>query len=152
MRCYHCRHHLTDDAQIFRVSLGRSQWTRALGIIRYLCHDCANPLGLGKKWQSPVACTGCGRRVIHDTNRKSPLFPICGEEACRRAAVAASARERRRGRPPSVTCVCGTKFAPTRTDARYCSSACRQRAYRKRLASIGGIRGAQALPHAALPD
>lgn len=35
---------------------------------------------------------------------------------------------------------CGQAFTPTRSDARYCSSSCRQRAYRRRsalLASLG---------------
>jgi hypothetical protein len=34
----------------------------------------------------------------------------------------------------AVCCaVCGTSFQPPRNDARYCSAACRQKAYRQRL-------------------
>jgi hypothetical protein len=33
---------------------------------------------------------------------------------------------------PHVTCQCGELFTPSRSDARYHSNACRQRAYRKR--------------------
>jgi hypothetical protein len=33
--------------------------------------------------------------------------------------------------------VCGTEFRPWRGDARYCSNACRQKAYRGRKAAAG---------------
>lgn len=53
------------------------------------------------------------------------------------ASVAAS---RRRSRAGVTTCaVCGTTFAPARADARTCSSACRQKAYRARLAGRPGL-------------
>ena len=41
----------------------------------------------------------------------------------------------RRGKPSPRDCeACGEPFAPTRADARYCSNACRQDAYRERHA------------------
>jgi hypothetical protein len=33
---------------------------------------------------------------------------------------------------------CGGRFEPSRSDARYCSNACRQKAYRLRQAEAGG--------------
>lgn len=33
-----------------------------------------------------------------------------------------------------ICAVCNTEFTPKRTDSKYCSSACRQKAYRQRLA------------------
>jgi hypothetical protein len=38
----------------------------------------------------------------------------------------------RREKRVDLTCACGKTFTPARTDARYCSNACRQRAYRGR--------------------
>ena len=43
-------------------------------------------------------------------------------------------RELRREKRNSLTCACGKTFTPARADARYCSDACRQRAYRMRYA------------------
>lgn len=47
----------------------------------------------------------------------------------RRRDRAAAAREANRGR---VCGVCGSTFAATRADTRYCSPKCRQKAYRDR--------------------
>jgi predicted nucleic acid-binding Zn ribbon protein len=62
--------------------------------------------------------------------RKQPKHVVCGDE-CRRAFHAAQARERRK--LPMWGCsVCGKEFEPKRTDAKYCSAACKQRAHRAR--------------------
>jgi hypothetical protein len=37
---------------------------------------------------------------------------------------------------PDLTCICGRKFKPKRADGKLCSAACRQRAYRQRMAGI----------------
>lgn len=60
-------------------------------------------------------------------------------EACKRKQAsqryAAIARQRRaEARGPSRQCaVCGEPFEPARADARYCSPACKQKAYRVRV-------------------
>jgi len=45
--------------------------------------------------------------------------------------------------------VCGEAFAPTRTDAKYCSAVCRQTAYRRRVTDNGGVTDNQQIeaPH-----
>lgn len=81
-------------------------------------------LGGGLATESP--CAGCGRMVVH-----LPTW--------RHDWVACSPRCRRRVYRGNVwgrsTCDgCGEAFDASRADARYCSSACRQRAYRQRRA------------------
>jgi hypothetical protein len=77
---------------------------------------------------------------------------------CAREQANADARDRRRELRAGRTCaVCGEEFEPTRADARYCSSACRQDAYRKRkLGADPSQNGARARPRrpgrAAGPD
>jgi hypothetical protein len=117
---------MTDSEPIHRVSLSRQQTSRA---IRLVCDVCATGIGSHAKW-SPMTCEGCGRPVIHDTNRQPPRAVICGEP-CRRIVRAANARARRR--VPRACSICGVEFKPNRGDARYCSPACKQRAYRQRL-------------------
>jgi len=54
-------------------------------------------------------------------------------ERCAQTARNTNARERRRRARADLACnACGTVFTPRRADARYCSNACRQDAYRKR--------------------
>lgn len=74
-------------------------------------------------------CTTCRRPVV-DLARTARRHwrPTCCA-ACARAAINAERRERRGERACST---CGTGFTPSRADAAYCSSACRQRAYRGR--------------------
>jgi DNA adenine methylase len=69
------------------------------------------------------------------TNRTPPETPFlssgqyCSEE-CARAASRAQAAERR---TPAACAHCGTQFQAARSDAVFCSGACRQAAYRQRL-------------------
>jgi hypothetical protein len=136
MQCPSCLRELTDDAPIHRVSLS---WFSQMSpsIIRYRCDDCCAELKY-HTWRPPIPCAGCGRPVIHDTNREPPQQAFCGNEQCRRAARAAAARElrqiRRRRRAWICRC-CGEKLNTSRSDGRYCSPACRQRAYRQRAVS-----------------
>jgi hypothetical protein len=89
-------------------------------------------------WQSRP-CLRCDRLVFrnatHHSGYKYPLFPkhlLCGAK-CKSAYWGTIARERRaHDRPPIKCAVCDTRFMPTRTDALYCSPACRQWAYRRR--------------------
>ena len=76
-------------------------------------------------------CTGCGRLLA-----RTSFWParLCSED-CQRTARNTRRRVERAGH----TCPsCGNAFTPPRADARYCSPACRQKAYRERLASGRG--------------
>jgi len=82
-------------------------------------------------WRPAAPCAACGRPVINDRlSAKICKRVVCGDE-CRRALYAAQARERRK-LPTRACSVCGKDFEPKRTDARYCSAACKQRAHRAR--------------------
>jgi hypothetical protein len=75
-----------------------------------------------------ITCWRCGRTVYY-----CGPWPgrYCTAE-CRRAVR----QQRRRQRPATADCAsCGQPYTPSRSDAAYCSPACRQRAYRQRSAS-----------------
>jgi hypothetical protein len=76
-----------------------------------------------------AACEVCGRPIAYGTWRRSRL-DICSSD-CWRERVN---RRRRVAREPRDCAACGRSFTPTRRDAAYCSSACRQNAYRRRRA------------------
>jgi hypothetical protein len=82
-------------------------------------------------------CATCGRPV-HNTDRRGRRWVFCCDQ-CRAqhqsSRQAAVARERRaEARDVSRPCLeCGEHFEPRRADSKYCSPACKQKAYRKRV-------------------
>jgi hypothetical protein len=82
-------------------------------------------------------CGTCGRPVHNTDRRRRRWIFCCGQ--CRgrhlEAHQAATARQRRaEARGASRPCVeCGEHFEPRRADSKYCSPACKQKAYRKRV-------------------
>ena len=77
-----------------------------------------------------LICGGCGR-VFYTTiyTKKYCHSYWCGNQANNRRQ-----REYRQMRRQDLVCqCCGEKFTPKRTGARYCSNACRQKDYRKRV-------------------
>ena len=77
-----------------------------------------------------LICGGCGR-VFYTTiyTKKYCHSYWCGNQANNRRQ-----REYRQMRRQDLVCQCyGEKFTPKRADARYCSNACRQKDYRKRV-------------------
>jgi hypothetical protein len=74
-------------------------------------------------------CEVCGTRVVTLVGRFRYTYCSAG---CR---LELSDRRKRQGHvsvPPRACTECGEPFTPKRRDARYCSNACRQRAYRER--------------------
>jgi hypothetical protein len=129
VQCPSCHRELTDREPIHRVSLS---WFHHDVCVLLVCRVCAIRIASKyRKWREPIVCEGCGRPVVHDVNRQPPRDAICSEQCCR-TVQAAKARERRQSRLRLRVCMCGIEFKPTRPDARYCSSPCRQKAYRQR--------------------
>jgi hypothetical protein len=85
----------------------------------------------------------CGEEIIvawRNPGRYRAWHPGCSQTTgwwriyhCSQACYRRQLRARRRAERAKVACkVCRVKFVPTRSDARYCSNACRQAAHRKR--------------------
>ena len=90
------------------------------------CRGCAVIPG---RWQplavTPVACAGCGRPVATTHPQLFRAGVVCQPGCIARARD----RRRRAARADRSCASCGALFSPGRSDARYCSPACRQRAY-----------------------
>jgi hypothetical protein len=85
-----------------------------------------------EEYGRPVLCRHCGRQIFSEWRRK-PIRHYCSRD-CENAAASLRGKLHRvniRG----IRCCpeCGQDFWPKRTDSLYCSSACKQRAYRKRV-------------------
>jgi len=112
-----------------------------------VCESCARPVELAIATQSAI-CEGCEQRLLHRDGSRSP---VCCSSRCEQRV-----RRRERRLIWSSPCDgCGNSFNPQRADARFCSGACRQRAYRQRARSRStrgpGRRLARAAPHPRHP-
>jgi hypothetical protein len=136
MRCTTCPRDLADDVPVYRYRRPRQG-----GEIVIQCSDCAEVMAAKERawtgwpwhWAAPAPCEGCGHPVIdRGDGWQTRRHVTCGAAACQRAIRAAASRARR---PVPRDCLgCGVEFKPARGNARYCSPACKQRAYRQRLA------------------
>lgn len=88
----------------------------------FVCSGCADILT-----RTFHPCEACGREVLVAHNRYRER--VCSARCQRRVARAKVDHDERE------CATCGTAFKPSRADAAYCSSACRQKAYRARRAS-----------------
>jgi hypothetical protein len=78
-----------------------------------------------------AACGGCGQRIMTVAKlRKGQRWPVraCSERRAQRMRRRPEARKRW---PAEQKCRCGALFMPKRSDAIYCSPACKKRAYRR---------------------
>jgi hypothetical protein len=127
---------LTDGEPVHRVSAGYGGINGVGGIplppVATACAACSLQRWPWKQWRPEHRCCHCGRPVTLDAARKLPMHVVCGAE-CRLAAHAAQARRK----PSTLVCrSCGERFVAKRAHAYYCSAACKQRAYRRRLTPI----------------
>jgi hypothetical protein len=141
MHCSLCYRTLSAAEPVYRgrVSDGRG----AYNIRSWGCEPCQmrlwrsgpDPEGTWRRFQAQWRsrpCKCCDRPVYIRTKQKTPRHVVCSA-TCGQAAKLAQARNRRAQLRPKATCeTCGKLFPPLRIGARFCSSPCRQRAYRQR--------------------
>jgi hypothetical protein len=120
----------------------RAQCPRAMGykMVAPVCAACAEDVRWWKQYPNlpyprparptPRPCLGCGRPMYQDQER-AVLGVYCSRR-CRWESANRQLGERRAAARPRQCTVCGKDFTPPRNDARTCSPACRQRAYRAR--------------------
>jgi hypothetical protein len=132
--CAKCERALDAQAPVWRARFGLGPavfshgWSWAIAPI---CGDCAHsaryPWEL-KEYRGPRPCEGCGRAVHELYDRRRHKHTFCSN-ACATIAARLKHSELCDTRPCAT---CGEVFEPTRTDAKFCSGACRQLAYRRR--------------------
>ena len=94
-----------------------------------LCRQCATPEEVAHA-DAARTCPGCGipMRLSRRDAVTSRWAMTCSTRCYQRAL-----RASRRVKPRIIRCeVCWTEFQAVHVDARYCSAACKQRAYRQR--------------------
>lgn len=117
--------------ELLRVILAPDRDIRAIPGWRWLtplCGQCATPEDIAYASEQ-MDCPGCGLPMhISPHDAMMTKWPACSDRCYQRAWRAARRKTNR-----AMTCeICETAFQPKRAEARYCSNACRQRAYRQR--------------------
>jgi hypothetical protein len=84
------------------------------------------------RWRS-FMCQKCGRKVHYLIGREYRYCTYhCAQAAWIQRATERRSRHRAENRTKQLVCeACGIAFTAARSDARYCSATCRQRAHRK---------------------
>lgn len=139
--CARCGRELADGEEVYADDVPTSAMTIYGDRIKWralVCSSCCGGVD-DHSWMWPWAqyCPTC-RRVVHYKTKHSRIG-VCSDrcarpvEAKRKRQLRADARRWR----SSTNCdECGERFVPSRTDARYCSGACRQKAYRHRTQAV----------------
>ncbi len=126
MRCAKCGREFGEDEGIFRGYHKRRGFFGGCSITyTWVCEACAAPSMLELADTHQFRCATCDRLMVAP---RRVAF-------CSRSCQQISYRERLRARKakPIYRCdTCGVEFSPKRSDARTCSPACRQKAYRQR--------------------
>jgi hypothetical protein len=115
---------IVDETICFECDLPRIIPVKSLVPV---CEPCATPAEAERyaKYAVTTACAECGMVLKHDWRwQRVYCSDRCQKRRCRRV--------KRDGRPEIACDVCKLMFKPRRSDAAYCSNACRQWSYRRR--------------------
>ena len=141
MKCGYCQRDLPQDQAVYQYRGGflikiNNGWLTSI------CVDCLRKLNgssdfkyaLWRYKTEPDPCVHCARPIFRYRHYKARPAICC--EACRWAYQNAQASQLRAQRRGTIVCVeCSKQFQSKRTGARYCSIACKQKAYYRRRAS-----------------
>jgi hypothetical protein len=124
MKRERCKRQLAEGEPVYRA-LWACRWYMA-------CAKCNDAQKVSRNWLPPFQCSHCSRPVIRTTPpRKGTRYFACGIE-CRQAMHNANYRRwHPRSRIEQQCPSCGKVFTPKRSDTIHCSTACKQRAYRR---------------------
>ena len=140
--CFECGHVFSNTDWVWRtrVKQGRGfvggiSWT-----VAPLCGDCRperRERYSGEKWRwdyDAQPCETCSRPVVNQLTRLVRYHIFCSQRCERTYHFERQTRKRQEEADLGRVCVgCGTGFTASRSDTAYCSSACRQKAYRQRV-------------------
>ena len=146
MRCQSCERELSADEVVYRAAIGHSGiWYEKFGksSVGSLCRDCVTgpraPIircAQSQLWRPEMACEHCGRPVILSGRRPQPAHVACDKKCLKamynRRRRVPEKRGYQRERHQHHCRRCGKIFLAVHLNAQFCSSACRQAAYRDR--------------------
>lgn len=139
--CDFCNRAFDEGETVYRLRFYRvgGIWPTLRFAFVLACADCAKDnFDSYYGFDAPEPCEQCGRPVIQEMTRHRRKHTLCSDYCQTLFHVATSnaraKQARRKARGDTRECVvCSEVFEPARADSRYCSSPCRQKAYRRRV-------------------
>ena len=133
--CFECARPIGADEPIAFWTISRTtffgNWSHPL---ESFCMDCAQPvIDSSRRGFLEFSCESCKRIIRYQRRGLFARHTRYCSRKCRVAGQNKRQREdRREARKPLRCSCCGKTFTPSRKGRRYCSVACKQRAYRSR--------------------
>jgi hypothetical protein len=126
--CMRCDVPFGDNATAFMVPIkiiceviqGVGIYSKELSAV---CDACVEPREQALTTRN-ATCPGCGQRMSVDPNARHRRAIVCSRRCQQRE------RRKRRYIRDKACPTCKTMFKPKRADAKFCSAACKQRAWR----------------------
>jgi len=130
--CYWCKCRISENESIVLIARPLKAYRGLVFRWRTGCLRCCNQEA-GSNDYKIQSCKHCGRTLYLKAD-ETPFAPIvtCNSE-CRGLATAKQLRAPR----PRHCNHCAAEYMPKRIDSRFCSLACKQKAYRQRQADPG---------------
>jgi hypothetical protein len=140
--CAECARQLDPREPVWRerVASARDFFGRQTYWLAPVCEQC-KPV-FDRHWygddrhHEAEPCGGCGRPVHNLFSTQWRKLTFCCEDCHHIASLKAVRGKRSKARGHRTCECCGKTFVPKRADARFCSGACKQRAYRQRSLRI----------------
>lgn len=135
--CARCDRKLDDGEMVTRLNLGRPLgaccWTPVSHKVSVMEIGSRSFSYTDSRWYfPPKPCEGCGRPVVYQANHRQRKHAFC----CERCEGVYRWRLVKAQRSTPTCATCSQPFEPKRTDAKHCSPACKQKAYRKRREAV----------------
>ena len=129
MKCQRCERQMAADEPAYRLMFN----------CRYLmgCKACM-PNAINRRWCDPQPCDQCSRLVYRERPPRKNLRHFACSYECRQALH--NANYRHNNLRPRIEQECGScskLFKHKRSDAKFCSVACKQREYRSGIKGLG---------------
>ena len=125
LTCYRCERDIGAGETVYRI---RSNWRPVINIYCEQCH-------LPKDFDQGV-CETCKREVYYPRDRVYRRHIFCSE-GCQNEHYSKVQREKRLKNRQKECNECGQAFTAPRSDTKFCTSACKQRAFRQRQRRAG---------------
>jgi len=153
--CGQCGRKLQPGAPVWRqrIGLGRGFFGGWRVAVACICKKCRAKQekynqenrkygilsGFRGRYEDAKPCESCGRPVHQkiDGIYRQHVFccEVCQDKVLSAKAAAAARQQRATIRGTRTCLTCDKIFTPTRTDTQFCGAACKQRAYRRRVAA-----------------
>ncbi|WOC15392.1 hypothetical protein MP213Fo_08450 [Pseudochrobactrum sp. MP213Fo] len=135
--CGSCKRPIEANEAVWRMRINHRR--SPFGVRTYDTLPCCEACTVAQKWrifEDPAPCEHCARPVHNEWRQIDRKHVYCCTKCEQKAQISVAKQKRTNARETRQCMECSQTFPPVRIDAKFCSSPCRQKAYRKRVTDI----------------